>query len=103
MLAVMFPGQAYPRHYHIHKDESFHILYGDLTVEIAGKEHALRKGDLISINRGISHSFHTQQGVIIEEIATTYLQGDSVYEDEIIAKNPNRKIFLTCWPEWIED
>jgi hypothetical protein len=40
---------------------------------------------------------------VIEEVATTYIQGDSVYEDPAISANPNRKIYLTFWPEWLRN
>jgi Sialic acid synthase len=103
MLVIMFPGQSYPRHHHIQKDESYHILHGDLKVEINGAENILKRGDIISINHGQPHSFKTTNGVIIEEIATTYIQGDSLYEDNEIDKNNNRKTLLTVWPEWLEE
>ena len=99
MLVVMFPGQSYPRHRHVQKEESYHILYGDLSVEVEGQKHELKTGDVLSVNRGTQHSFKTKGGVIIEEIATTYLAGDSVYEDEAINRNVNRKIQLTFWPQ----
>lgn len=102
ILLVMFPGQSYPKHHHIQKDESYHILYGDLTVDIEGAEHKLGKGGLLSVNRGQVHSFKTTKGVIIEEIATTYIKGDSVYQDDSISKNPHRKTLLTFWPEWLD-
>lgn len=102
ILLVMFPGQSYPEHKHIKKDESYHILYGDLTVNVDGNYHELRKGGLLSVNRGQAHSFKTEKGVIIEEIATTYLDGDSVYTDDSICKNIKRKTCLTFWPEWME-
>jgi sialic acid synthase SpsE/mannose-6-phosphate isomerase-like protein (cupin superfamily) len=103
ILLVMLPGQSYPEHRHIQKDESYHILYGDLSVTIDGKEHNLSRGGLLSVNRGQTHSFYTKKGVIIEEIATTYITGDSVYTDESICKNLKRKTLLTFWPEWMED
>ena len=102
ILLVMFPGQSYPKHYHVQKDESYHILYGDLTVDIEGTEYQLEKGGLLSVNRGQVHSFKTKGGVIIEEIATTYIKGDSYYSDDSIGKNPNRKTYLTFWPEWMK-
>ena len=102
ILLVMFPGQSYPKHYHVKKDESYHILYGDLTVDVEGTEYQLEKGGLLSVNRGQVHSFKTKGGVIIEEIATTYIKGDSYYSDESISKNPNRKTYLTFWPEWMK-
>jgi sialic acid synthase SpsE/quercetin dioxygenase-like cupin family protein len=103
ILLVMLPGQSYPEHRHIQKDESYHILYGDLSVTIDGKGHNLSRGGLLSVNRGQTHSFHTEKGVIIEEIATTYINGDSVYTDESISRNLKRKTLLTFWPEWMED
>jgi len=102
ILLVMFPGQSYPKHHHILKDESYHILYGDLTVDIEGEEHKLEKGSILSVNRGQIHSFKTNNGVIIEEIATTYVKGDSVYADVEISKNENRKTLVTFWPEWLD-
>lgn len=101
MLVVMFPGQSYPRHHHIQKDESYHLLHGDLTVEIGGEVTQLKEGDVLSINHGTPHSFKTVSGAIIEEVATTYVKGDSIYHDAAINDNPNRKIYLTFWPKWL--
>lgn len=100
ILLIMFPGQSYPDHRHIKKDESYHILYGDLTVNLEGVVHQLSRGKVMSVNRGLLHGFTTKSGVIIEEIATTYIEGDSLYEDDSINKRKNRKTFLTFWPEW---
>jgi sialic acid synthase SpsE/mannose-6-phosphate isomerase-like protein (cupin superfamily) len=101
MLVVMFPGQSYPRHHHIQKDESYHLLHGDLTVEIDGEISHLKEGDVLSIGHGMPHSFKTVSGAIIEEVATTYVKGDSIYDDSAINDNSNRKIYLTFWPEWL--
>ncbi len=103
MLVIMFPGQAYPRHSHRQKDETYHLLHGDLAVEVNGETNLLKAGDVLSINRGTPHSFKTVSGAIIEEVSTTYVQGDSIYEDAAINSNPNRKIYLTFWPEWLSD
>lgn len=102
MLVIMFPGQSYPRHSHVQKDESYHILHGDLEIEINNEVHFLKKGDVLSINQGQSHSFKTKVGVIVEEISTTYIKGDSIYEDDSINTNPDRKTCLTIWPDLIE-
>jgi len=99
ILVVMFPGQSYPRHRHIQKDESYHLLHGDLTVEVGGKATRMKEGDVVSINRGTPHSFGTVTGAIIEEVATTYIAGDSIYDDSAINENSNRKILLTFWPQ----
>ncbi len=103
ILVVMFPGQHYPRHHHNQKDESYHLLYGDLSIEVDGVEKKMTCGELLSINKNTPHSFRTQSGAIIEEIATTYLQGDSVYEDDKINRNSDRKTLLTFWPDWMKD
>lgn len=103
MLIVMFPGQSYPRHFHRQKEESFHLLRGDLNVEVDGSRREMKAGELLSVLPGVRHSFQTRGGAIIEEIATTYLNGDSVYEDETINQNANRKIELTLWSQGVED
>lgn len=100
ILVVMFPGQSYPRHHHVQKDETYHLLHGDIEVTTEAETVELRSGDVYSVDRGSWHSFKTKNGAIIEEVATTYLQGDSIYEDGAINKNTNRKILLTFWPEW---
>ena len=103
MLVVLMPGQSYPRHKHIEKDETYHLLHGDLTVEIDGSESCLKAGDILSINRDVPHSFKTKCGAVIEEVATAYIQGDSVYEDSAINANRNRKTLLKFWPDWLKD
>jgi sialic acid synthase SpsE/quercetin dioxygenase-like cupin family protein len=103
ILVVMFPGQSYPRHRHVEKDETYHLLQGDLTVQTDLEEAKLRPGDIFSVDRGNLHSFNTSGGAIIEEVATTYIQGDSIYEDDEINKTSNRKILLTFWPDWLND
>ena len=102
MLIVMFPGQSYPRHHHDQKEESYHLLFGDLDIELEGTRREMTAGDLISIPRQMPHSFRTKNGAVIEEIATTYLRGDSIYEDGTINRNEDRKIQLTIWPQRLE-
>ncbi len=97
MLLILFPGQNYPNHLHKQKEESLHILHGDLNINIEGEDKELVAGDIVTIERGVMHSFKTKTGVIIEEISTTYYNGDSYYEDESIYHNPNRKIKLSYW------
>ena len=103
ILVVMLPGQAYPRHHHNEKDETYHLLHGDLAVESDGVESRLIAGDVLSIGRGSPHSFRTEGGAVIEEVATTYIHGDSVYEDSAIGSNASRKTHLKFWPDWLKD
>ena len=103
ILVVMFPGQSYPRHHHLQKDETYHLLQGDIEVKTETETTTLRSGDVYSVDRGCLHSFKTKGGAIIEEVATTYVQGDSIYEDDEINKNSSGKILLTFWPEWMSE
>lgn len=99
VLLVLFPGQAHPRHFHIKKNETYHLLYGDLTVEVEGKERKLNEGDVLTITSGSKHCFRSSKGAIFEEISTTNVQGDSIYDDSAINDNQTRKTYLTFWPD----
>jgi len=103
IIVVMLPGQSYPRHSHKQKDETYHLLHGDLIVEADGVETKLKAGDVLSINHQTLHGFRTENGAVIEEVATTYIQGDSVYEDDSINLNSSRKTLLRFWPDWLKD
>jgi N-acetylneuraminate synthase len=87
-LIVQLAGQAHPRHKHVQKEETFQVLAGEGEAEVAGKVSLLRPGDSVLIHRGVEHSFRTQTGMIMEEISTTHIQGDSIYEDRNIPSNP---------------
>jgi sialic acid synthase SpsE/mannose-6-phosphate isomerase-like protein (cupin superfamily) len=98
-LIVMLPGQSYPLHHHRKKDETMHVLYGDLAMEMSGQKNDMRAGDIVTIEKNTGHSFSTKSGVILEEISTTYFIGDSYY-DEDIPGNEGRKTYLTYWSDW---
>ncbi len=85
-LVILLPGQAHPSHYHRRKEETFQVLYGELDLELQGTERRMRPGDIQLVPRGEVHAFSTTTGCIFEEISTTHVKGDSVYEDPKIAK-----------------
>ena len=91
IVVVMLPGQKYPEHMHITKDETYYILHGTLEVSVEGKTQTLLPGQTLSVQKGVNHSFRTADGVVFEEIATRYIKGDSKYVDEGINKSGNRK------------
>lgn len=93
-LIVMTPEQGHPTHHHIQKEEAFELLTGDCTLVLENREIKMKKGKPIVIARGIKHSFSTTEGCVIEEISTTHIPGDSVYEDPTInsLKLEERKI-----------
>ena len=96
-LLIVFPGQKHPEQYHKEKEETFHVLYGDLDLELNGKWRTLKAGDVVTIEPGIRHSFKSNKGVIVEEISSNHSIDDSFYTDKSIANNLNRKTFLNYW------
>lgn len=94
-LIVMLPGQRHPEQYHQQKEETFHLLYGELQVQLDGEEEVLKPGDVLTVERGVKHAFWSKNGAIIEEISSTHFVNDSYYTDESINLNPNRKTQLT--------
>lgn len=98
-LIILLPGQKHPSHYHIKKEETFHVLYGDMDVDIDGEEKLLKAGDILTVKRKANHSFSSENGCIFEEVSTTHYKDDSFYKDEEIVKNENRKTYMTFWSE----
>ncbi len=98
-LIVLLPKQKHPAHIHKLKEETFHVLYGDLNININEIETEHKPGDIILVERGVRHGFSTENGAIFEEISTTHFMNDSYYEDEKIIKNKKRKTKLTYWAE----
>ena len=102
-FVVMLAGQNYPNHYHIQKTESCYVLHGDFFVNLDGVTHNLLPGELISIDKRQNHSFGSKNGVVFEELSTTYVLNDSIYLDEKI-KNASysvRRTTLTS-EDWSE-
>jgi sialic acid synthase SpsE/mannose-6-phosphate isomerase-like protein (cupin superfamily) len=98
-LMVVLPGQKHPEQWHNAKDETYHVLYGDVTVELDGKRSVHKGNDVVTIPHGIRHSFWTKSGAVIEEVSSSYSSNDSFYSDPSIAANNNRKTFVTYWLE----
>lgn len=96
-LLILLPGQTHPAQFHQRKEETFHILYGDLDLTLDDDARSLRAGDITTIERGVHHSFRTETGAVIEEISTTHFGEDSFYLDPAIAENLTRKTFVTHW------
>ncbi len=98
-LLVILPGQKHPVHMHKVKEETFQLLYGDLTVNIEGEDIYMKPGDIQTVLRGVRHSFTSVKGAIFEEVSTTHIKNDSYYEDPIVrALDPiERKTILKKW------
>lgn len=85
-IIAMTPNQSHPTHRHLQKEECFELLKGDCILTLNGRDINLKKGYPILINRKVNHSFRTKNGCVIEEVSTTHIKGDSVYEDPSISK-----------------
>jgi sialic acid synthase SpsE/quercetin dioxygenase-like cupin family protein len=85
-IIVVFPGQHHPEQYHIKKEETFHILSGEIGVSLNGIKSTAVKGDILTIDRGVKHSFWSEKGAIIEEVSTTHFRNDSYYTDPLISE-----------------
>lgn len=98
-LLIVLPGQKHPTHAHQVKEETFQLLYGDLTVNIEGNEKEMKPGDIQTVLRGEKHSFTSKTGAIFEEVSTTHIRNDSYYDDPRISKlDPmERKTILRKW------
>lgn len=96
-LLVSLPAQHHPEQYHLKKEETFHVLFGEVRLYLNGDERVCLPGEVINIEPGVRHAFTSPHGSIIEEISSTHFKDDSFYSDEAIMANKNRKTFLTYW------
>jgi len=96
-LLVSFPGQKHPEQFHKQKEETFHVLYGSIELELDGKFQTCVPGDVVTIESGTRHAFISPKGAVIEEISSTHFKDDSYYTDEKITANKHRKTLLTHW------
>jgi N-acetylneuraminate synthase len=98
-LIILLPGQQHPSHAHQRKEETFQILHGDLRLVLDGRTQEMAPGDMQLVKRGQFHSFSTEKGCVFEEISTTHVRGDSVYEDPKIQQlDPaQRKTTIDSW------
>ena len=98
-IIIQLSGQWNPVHYHKKKDETFHILQGELEVEVEGRKKILLPGDTFWVPRGVWHGFGTRTGAIFEEISTKDHNDDSFYIDRAIMRmnREDRKTRLVNW------
>ena len=96
-ILVSLPNQFHPEQYHKQKEETFHILHGEVDLILDGVKQTNRVGDVITIMPGIRHAFVSKTGCVIEEISSTHYVNDSFYTDEKIAQNLNRKTTISHW------
>ncbi len=98
-LLVVLPGQTHPEQYHKEKEETFHVLHGELTLELDGQPRTCVPGDVVTVEPGVRHAFRSSGGAVIEEISSTHIVNDSFYTDDAINNNRDRKTLVTYWME----
>jgi sialic acid synthase SpsE/mannose-6-phosphate isomerase-like protein (cupin superfamily) len=96
-IIALLPGQAHPEQYHKQKDETYHILYGEMVLMLNGEQRNYKSNDVVFIPRGSRHAFSSRTGAVIEEISTSHIVADSFYIDSAINANRDRKTFVTYW------
>ncbi|MBA7565369.1 hypothetical protein ES708_07045 [subsurface metagenome] len=100
-LVIVLSKQRHPLHFHKKKEETFQIIAGELILDLGEGEKQYYPGDIVVVERGVKHSFRSEEGVIFEEISTKHYADDSYYEDKEITKNKNRKTEMTFWTDWL--
>jgi sialic acid synthase SpsE/mannose-6-phosphate isomerase-like protein (cupin superfamily) len=98
-VIIMLPGQKHPTHLHKVKDETLHILHGDLTVTLGGVTTRHKVGDMIVVEPNDPHSFESSTGCVFEEISSTHRINDSFYTDKKIGGYSDRKTLITYWSD----
>jgi quercetin dioxygenase-like cupin family protein len=96
-LIISLPGQLHPEQYHHKKEETFHVLYGEVKIALDGVEKVYVPGDVITVEREVRHRFSSATGTVIEEISSSHFRDDSFYTDPAIMSNKSRKTLLTHW------
>jgi sialic acid synthase SpsE/quercetin dioxygenase-like cupin family protein len=96
-LIVVLPNQSHPEQLHRIKEETYHVLYGNVKVDLDGSAYEKKAGDVLVIPRGQKHAFCSKSGCIIEEISSSHILNDSYYTDPAINSNGDRKTFVTYW------
>lgn len=96
-LLMLLPGQSHPEQYHQQKEETFHILHGEMILKLNDVERLCGPGDVVTVEPGARHAFYSAGGVIIEELSSTHYSKDSFYTDEAISANRDRKTLLSYW------
>lgn len=96
-VIIVLPGQRHPEQWHKLKDETYHLLHGEIELVLGGERRKCAKNEVVIIPRGVKHAFSSPGGAVIEEISSAYSQGDSYYTDPAITQDPNRKFYVTNW------
>ncbi len=98
-ILVQFPGQESPLHHNRKAERTYAVLFGTLELELDGRRKTLHSGDTVTIQRGVTHRFWNEAGVIFEELSAPEPQDEIAYEDPAIGKRPlsERETVMANW------
>ena len=96
---ILLSDRQYSTQYPKVKEETFQVLSGTLTLTLDGVTTDIHTGEIVTVERGVPHSFTSKDGCVFEEVSTTHVKNDSYYEDERINKMDlmERKTILRDW------
>jgi len=95
-ILIVLPGQTNPTHYHLLKEETFIVVYGELIIGQDGAEKTYRRGEMVVVKRGVRHYFRSETGCVFEEISTTHQGSDSYYDEAENFVSPRKtKAYIT--------
>lgn len=80
----MFSGQRCPEHYHQRKHETFFVLKGKVLMEFGGKKVILNEGDVLTMERKVSHTFKALKNSLIIEVSQPSIKNDNFFKDKKI-------------------
>jgi sialic acid synthase SpsE/mannose-6-phosphate isomerase-like protein (cupin superfamily) len=100
-ILVLLPGQQHPLHTHQKKEETFNVLFGEMQLQLGNETRTIRAGDMVTVERGMTHAFSSKDGVVFEELSTTHFNDDSYYQDSAINQNSRRKTNLIFRADWL--
>jgi D-lyxose ketol-isomerase len=87
---VLFPGQACPEHRHVGdpgKEETFRCRYGQVRLNVEGKDVILNPGDQYTIYPDTKHWFRAgKDGAVISEFSTRSTDETDVFTDGRIVR-----------------
>jgi len=84
---VLFPGQTCPEHKHAEKEETFRCRYGQVRLNVEGRDVILNPGEQYTIYPDTKHWFRGgPEGAVISEFSTKSTDETDIFTDERIIR-----------------
>ncbi len=86
------PGGGPPPHIHHREDESFHVLEGELTIQVGEDTITALPGDFATLPRGIAHSFKNNGDSPVKALVLIAPAGLENYFAEVFDPTVDRSV-----------